>query len=121
MAACELPPHLQEMYEKNSSELSSDEKFKFKTLIYVFSDIFSKDNLIWVALLVGLNIKSKLMMKGRLPKYFPEPHFIFRDKKKQGVIEPSISEWSAAIVLVRKKSEELRYCIDYRALNEKNS
>ena len=38
---------------------------------------------------------------------------------KQGVIEPSASEWSAAPVLVRKKSGELRYCIDYRALNSK--
>ena len=38
---------------------------------------------------------------------------------KQGVIEPSVSEWSAAPVLVRKKTGELRYCIDYRALNPK--
>ena len=38
---------------------------------------------------------------------------------KQKVIEPSASEWSAAPVLVRKKSGELRYCIDYRALNSK--
>ena len=38
---------------------------------------------------------------------------------QQGVIEPSVSEWSAAPVLVRKKTGELRYCIDYRALNAK--
>ncbi|MCG7878513.1 MAG: RNase H-like domain-containing protein, partial [Candidatus Thiodiazotropha endolucinida] len=38
---------------------------------------------------------------------------------KQGVIEQSVSEWSAAPVLVSKKSGELRYCIDYRALNSK--
>ena len=30
-----------------------------------------------------------------------------------------MSEWSAAPVLVRKKTGELRYCIDYRALNAK--
>ena len=38
---------------------------------------------------------------------------------QQGVIEPSVSEWSAAPVLVRKKTGKLRYCIDYRALNAK--
>ena len=38
---------------------------------------------------------------------------------KQCVIEPSVSEWSAAPVLVRKKMGELRYCKGYRALNAK--
>ena len=38
---------------------------------------------------------------------------------KQGVIEPSVSEWSAPPVLVRKKIGELRYCIDYRAIKSK--
>ena len=30
-----------------------------------------------------------------------------------------MTEWSAAPVIVRKKTDELRYCIDYRALNSK--
>ena len=37
----------------------------------------------------------------------------------QGVIEPSVSEWSAPPVLVRKNRSELRYCIDYGSLNAK--
>ena len=36
---------------------------------------------------------------------------------QQDVIEPSVSERSAASVLVRKKTGELRYYIDYRALD----
>ena len=36
-----------------------------------------------------------------------------------GVIEPSSSEWASAPVLIRKKDGGMRYCIDYRALNEK--
>ena len=38
---------------------------------------------------------------------------------QQGVIYPSVSEWSAAPVIVHKKTGELRYCIDVRALNSK--
>jgi hypothetical protein len=34
-----------------------------------------------------------------------------------GVVQPSISPWAAAPVLVRKKDGGVRWCIDYRKLN----
>lgn len=35
------------------------------------------------------------------------------------VIQPSISDWASTPVLVRKKDGSVRWCIDYRQLNQK--
>ena len=37
--------------------------------------------------------------------------------EEMGVVQPSISPWASAIVLVRKKDGTLRFCVDYRSLN----
>ena len=53
----------------------------------------------------------------RTPLHFQKQEKDYIEKiSKQGVIEPSVSEWSAPPVLVRKKTGELCYCTDYRSL-----
>ena len=70
------------------------------------------------------HIETGLAQPVRLPPYRP-PH-AYRDAVKKelqemlssGIIEPSTSEWSAPIVLVKKKDGSMRLCVDHRRLNQ---
>jgi hypothetical protein len=43
---------------------------------------------------------------------------VLEDMRQRGVIEESESPWSSPVVLIRKKIGDLRFCVDYRKLND---
>ena len=40
-----------------------------------------------------------------------------KEMEQDGIIEPSVSEWTSPIMVVRKKDGNIRLCVDYRQPN----
>ena len=68
-----------------------------------------------------IHLTDEVPFKERFRK-IPQPlveevRTCLRDMLEKGVIRPSKSAWSNAVVLVRKKDGGLRFCVDFRRLN----
>ncbi|XP_073510768.1 uncharacterized protein [Phyllobates terribilis] len=51
------------------------------------------------------------------PAHYQHAKGMLRDMKEAGVIRDSCSPWAAPLVLVRKKDNTMRMCVDYRKIN----
>ena len=105
-------------------DLTKSERRQLDSLVREYADIFA-----WNDLDVGYTevVKHKIAMIDPTPcsqPYRRIPQSVLGEVKQhledllqRGVIQPSSSSYAAPIVLVRKKSGELRMCVDYRRLN----
>ena len=103
------------------SSLDTAEKDK-TTKLLEFSDVFSEE--------LGLiDVTKHTVNTGDHPPIKQRPRrlpYVYRDEANQhirdilaqNIIRPSSSPWSSPIVLVRKKDGQLRFCVDYRKLNQ---
>ncbi|XP_055877178.1 uncharacterized protein LOC129924709 [Biomphalaria glabrata] len=104
--------------------LSEEEYNKAKQLLLEFKDIMQdseneggRTNMVTHRIDTG-NTRPIRQTPRRLPlaKQQEAAHML-EQMKEQGILEPSNSPWCSPVVLVQKKDGSLRFCVDYRALN----
>ena len=95
-----------------------------KQLLLEFHDVFSLENLelgCTDSVKHSIQLTDQKPFKERYrripPPLLPEVEKLLQDMLDVGAIRKSNSPWSSAVVLVRKKDGQLRFCIDLRKLN----
>lgn len=120
----EIPKHLQELFYSSTKVLGNHDKGKARDLLIRYSDLFSetdedvgRTSVVQHKIDTG-NQPAIKQPPRRLPFHMQkEVDEHVSDMLKRGIIEPSSSAWSSAIVLVQKKDGSKRFCVDYRRLN----
>ena len=121
----EVPVHLNSLYESSSKHLTKEQKRVLCDLLRNYPDIFAKDD---YDLGVFSNVKHKIATGQakairqpvrRTPIGFQGEEDVHLQKLLDaGLVVPSSSEWASPVVLVRKTDGGVRWCIDYRKLND---
>ena len=121
-----VPDHLKELYERACQNIPETEfKNCLATLLRKHEAAFAKNKHDLGN--CGL-IKHRIITNGAAPIRQPlrrtpqgfesEEEEYLKQQLDAGVIEPSSSAWASPVVLVRKKDNSVRWCIDYRKLND---
>ena len=106
------------------SQLDQEQKGELAGLLNKFADVFQAKP--GRTTLVEHHIRTPEAKPRQLPPYrVPEAHKAEVKKEIEEmladrIIEPSASEWSSPMVLVKKKDGSLRLCVDYRKLNQQS-
>lgn len=123
---CSAPPmDIERLLDGSRNDLTREELIKARKLLLRYSNVFSAhDSDIGRTGVVQHEIDTGEVMPIRQrPRRVPvarekEVEDMIEEMKKGGVIEPSTSPWCSPVVLVKKKDGTMRFCVDYRRLND---
>ena len=120
----DFPEHIEPVFAGFSSSLNEDQRCQAKALLLSHSDLFTESKLDRGKTHL---VKHKIDISNHAP-IKQRPRWLPLAKRKvereeidkmleTGVIVLSCSPWASPVVLVTKKDGSIRYCIEYRQLN----
>ncbi|KAL1918538.1 uncharacterized protein VTP21DRAFT_3198 [Calcarisporiella thermophila] len=110
-----------EMEKEETAGLSADEQEKLNVLLGEYEDIFrglGKTETVEHQIETGA---AKPIKCAPYRATWQDQEIIKREVEEmleQGVIEPAISPWAFPVVLVQKKNGKIRFCVNFRKLND---
>ena len=120
----ELPEHLKDLFQRSVEYLEAEEQVQLADLLIQYEDVFAKSEFDlgnFSDIVHTIDTCSAKPIKQRMRRtpvgFASEEEAHLKKMLKAGVIQPSVSEWASAPVLVRKRDGTVRWCVDYRALN----
>ena len=123
-----VPTHVRkkllELLNLKDAQLDPNHRAQLESFLVEWADVFTLDN----TELGSTDVTHHHIETGEhspIRQPMCRTPFALRDKidamvkemAEQGVICPSKSPWSSPVVLVRKKDNTMRFCVDYRKLN----
>ena len=115
---------VEDVIRRVDDSVTEEEKEKLKELLLEYQDTISSDELdLGLTSLVEHCIDTGDAKPCRQAlRRTPAAYAHIMDEQvqlmlKQGIIKPSVSDWSSNVVLVKKKDQTYRFCVDFRALN----
>ena len=122
----EMPDYLTETYQRNCEKIESQKtKSRLASFLIKHQKTFAANkldngrfNLLKHKINTGLSAPIRQPLR-RTPRGFEnEEEQHLKDQLQAGIVQPSSSSWASNICLVRKKDQTVRWCIDFRRLNE---
>ena len=118
--------HVDTLLREIDESVDNSTRCRLQNLLYRHGDVFSRDEYdLGRATMVKHRIDTGINRPFRQPLRRQPAHLLpiideqLQEMQRQGIIRPAQSEWGSNLVVVKKKDGSLRFCVDYRQLNER--